>query len=78
MKFFHEGSSLKQEENEWQKLVLDKESEIMNVSYKFLTEGVIQCQIFFVYINLTDVCGSPCIKNTLIPLQLKGINVFLL
>ena len=57
---------------------LDKELEIANVSFKFLTQGVIQCQIFSIYINLTDVCGSPCIKNTLISLQLKGINVFLL
>ena len=42
LKFIPEGSSLKQEENEWQKLVLDKRSKIVNVSFKFLAEGIIQ------------------------------------
>ena len=34
LKFIPEGSSLKQEENEWQKLVFEKGSEIVNVSFK--------------------------------------------
>ena len=34
LNFIPEGSSLKQEENEWQKLVLDKESEIVNIDRK--------------------------------------------
>lgn len=32
-KLIPEGSSFKHKENEWQKLVLDKGSEIVNVSY---------------------------------------------
>ena len=35
LKLIPEGSSSKQEENEWQQVVLDKGSEIVNVSLKF-------------------------------------------
>ncbi|KAK7860707.1 hypothetical protein CFP56_033221, partial [Quercus suber] len=79
LKFFHEGSSLKQEENEWQKLVLDKESEIVNVSFKFSTEGI----HFFRNTNLQQVLHrrerkdkwrscNPCFESGCLALRLFG------
>ena len=86
LNFIPEGSSLKQEENEWQKLVLDKGSEIVNVSFKFLTEVSFNAKLSLCNINLTDVFFCQILKSVVHELhvqepffsQLKGISAFLL
>ena len=86
LNFIPEGSSSKQEENEWQKLVLDKGSEIVNVSFKFLTEVSFNAKLSLCNINLTDVFFCQILKSVVDELhvqepffsQLKGISAFLL
>ncbi|KAF3953089.1 hypothetical protein CMV_021431 [Castanea mollissima] len=46
LKFIPEGSSLKQEENEWQKLVLEKGSEIVNILKSVVHELHVQEPFF--------------------------------
>uniref|UniRef100_A0A7N2QXN4 Uncharacterized protein n=1 Tax=Quercus lobata TaxID=97700 RepID=A0A7N2QXN4_QUELO len=67
LKFIPEGSSLKQEENEWQKLVLDKRSKIVNMTSRnsnhvAISLSLIMIVIFLVMAATTRTCPLTSIR----------------